>query len=134
MSITFTYFLPGFALYVINIFIYIQQVSKEIKTRLTYRSYNHKTVKQFSHKQFTQSVYNRILLHAVRLMRLIKCQSTKLINCTCIKFRLLVSHRTSTHRSGEKGTKYWKAVESCSSNDKSNVSDVPYKRESDIQV
>ena len=94
MSITFTYFLPGFALYVINIFIYIQQVSKEIKTRLTYRSYNHKTVKQFSHKQFTQSVYNRILLHAVRLMRLIKCQSTKLINCTCIKFRLLVSHRT----------------------------------------
>ena len=95
MLITFTYFLPGFALYVINIFIYIQQVSKEIKTRLTYRSYNHKTVKQFSHKQFTQSVYNRILLHAVRLMRLIKCQSTKLINYTCIKFRLLVSHRTN---------------------------------------
>ena len=40
----------------------------------------------------------------------------------------------STHRSKEMGTKYWKAVESCSFKDKSNDAEVRYKRESDIQV
>ena len=40
----------------------------------------------------------------------------------------------STHRSKEMGTKYWKAVESCSFKDKSNDAEVRYKKESDIQV
>ena len=40
----------------------------------------------------------------------------------------------STHRSKEMGTKYWKAVESCSFKGKSNDAEVRYKRESDIQV
>ena len=40
----------------------------------------------------------------------------------------------STHRSKERGTKYWKAVESCSFKDKSNDAEVRYKKESDIQV
>ena len=40
----------------------------------------------------------------------------------------------STHRSKEMGTRYWKAVESCSFKDKSNDAEVRYKRESDIQV
>ena len=39
-----------------------------------------------------------------------------------------------TYRSKERGTKYWKAVESCSFKDKLNGAEVPYKRESDIQV
>ena len=39
----------------------------------------------------------------------------------------------SVYRSEERGTKHWKAVESCCSKYMSNA-EVPYKRESDIQV
>ena len=46
----------------------------------------------------------------------------------------ILTQDESTYRSKEAGTKYWKAVESCSFEDKSNVAEVPYKRESDIQV
>ena len=46
----------------------------------------------------------------------------------------ILTQDESTYRSEERGTKYWKAVESCSFKDKSNVAEVPYKRESDIQV
>ena len=43
-----------------------------------------------------------------------------------------LTHNESTFRSKERGTKDWKAVESCS--DTSNDADVRYKKESDIQV
>ena len=46
----------------------------------------------------------------------------------------ILTHDQSTHRSKERGTKNWKAVESCSFKDKSNDADVPCKKESDIQV
>ena len=46
----------------------------------------------------------------------------------------ILTQDESTYRSEERGTKYWKAVESCSFKDKSNDAEVPYKRESDIQV
>ena len=43
----------------------------------------------------------------------------------------ILTQDVSTHRSSSKGTKDWKAVEACPSKDESEV---PYKRESDIQV
>ena len=46
----------------------------------------------------------------------------------------ILTQDESTHLSKERGTKYWKAVESCSFKDRSNDAEVPYKRESDIQV
>ena len=46
----------------------------------------------------------------------------------------ILTQDQSTHRSKERGTKYWKAVESSSFKDKSNDAEVRYKRESDIQV
>ena len=46
----------------------------------------------------------------------------------------ILTQDESTHRSKERGTKYWKAVESCSFKDESNDAEVAYKRESDIQV
>ena len=46
----------------------------------------------------------------------------------------ILTQDESTHRSKERGTKYWKAVESCSFKDKSIDPKVRYKRESDIQV
>ena len=46
----------------------------------------------------------------------------------------ILTQDQSTHRSKERGTKNWKAVESCCFEDKSNDAEVPYKRESDIQV
>ena len=45
----------------------------------------------------------------------------------------ILPHGVSTYRSKERGTDYWKAVESCS-NDTSNNDDVGYKTKSDIQV
>ena len=46
----------------------------------------------------------------------------------------ILTQDESTYRSKDRGTKYWKAVESCSFEDKSSDAEVPYKRESDIQV
>ena len=46
----------------------------------------------------------------------------------------ILTQDESTYRSKERGTKFWKAVESCSFKDKLNGAEVPYKRESDIQV
>ena len=46
----------------------------------------------------------------------------------------ILTQDESTHRSKERGTKYWKAVESYSFKDESNDAEVRYKRESDIQV
>ena len=43
----------------------------------------------------------------------------------------ILTQNVSTHRSSSKGTKDWKAVETCCSKDESEVR---YKRESDIQV
>ena len=43
----------------------------------------------------------------------------------------ILTQNVSTHRSSSKGTKDWKAVETCPSRDESEVR---YKRESDIQV
>ena len=40
----------------------------------------------------------------------------------------------STHRSKQRGSKHWRAVESCSSNDMVDSGSVRYKKESDIQV
>jgi serine/threonine protein kinase len=45
----------------------------------------------------------------------------------------ILTQEVSTFRSKEKGTKHWKAVESCSTNDMSD-DDVRYKKKSDIQV
>ena len=46
----------------------------------------------------------------------------------------ILTQDESTYRSKERGTKFWKAVELCSFKDKLNGAEVPYKRESDIQV
>ena len=46
----------------------------------------------------------------------------------------ILTQDSSTWRSAEKGTKDWKAVESCSSEEKTNDAKARYKRESDIQV
>ena len=46
----------------------------------------------------------------------------------------ILTEDAETHRSIERGTNYWRAVESCSSNDKSNDRESRYKKESDIQV
>ena len=43
----------------------------------------------------------------------------------------ILTQDVSTHRSSQRGTKGWKAVETCPSK---GESEVPYKRESDIQV
>ena len=43
----------------------------------------------------------------------------------------ILTQDVSTHRSGQRGTKGWKAVETCPSK---GESEVRYKRESDIQV
>ena len=46
----------------------------------------------------------------------------------------ILTQEASTCRSKEKGTRDWKAVESCSSENMSDDAGVRYKRESDIQV
>ena len=46
----------------------------------------------------------------------------------------ILTQEVSTCRSMERGTRHWKAVESCSSKDMSDDAEVHYKRESDIQV
>ena len=46
----------------------------------------------------------------------------------------ILTQDQSTHLSKERGIKNWKAVESCNFEVKSNDADVPYQRESDIQV
>ena len=46
----------------------------------------------------------------------------------------ILTQEVSTCRSMERGTRHWKAVESCSSENMSDDAEVRYKRESDIQV
>ena len=46
----------------------------------------------------------------------------------------ILTQEVSTCRSMQRGTRHWKAVESCSSENMSDDAEVRYKRESDIQV